>query len=148
MFAVLRLLLLMLLYGALWFFLAMTKAPEPPQFRHAPSVVGEHYAIEFWVVIEPHEDIRWITVQAWIAEPDRSPFAYIEPDVDRGLSYRPSELTATSDSKELTDRTRNDKVWHFIWRAGLDADVYVLVATIATVNYRPIKVAKHVLRVI
>lgn len=138
-----------LLAAILWLITGVfAEAPKPPKFLRAPSVVGEHFAIEFAVWIEPHPDIRFVTAEAWDAEPMTSPFTALDPDLDLPTLYQLGALSRSSDSQPVTELNQHQHVFRFVWREGLDAGLYFLVVKIATKDFRPIKEARALLRVV
>lgn len=142
---------ILLIYGALWFFLSMASAgdvPKPPKFMHLPGIVGAHYPLEFDVWIEPHADIRWITVEAWTAEPMSSLFADLAPDADMPALYQVGQLISRGSSQPVTELMTHQRTFRFVWKQGLDEGLYFLICRLASANFKPMKEAKKLLRVV
>lgn len=101
--------------------------PKPPTFLHAPSIAGEHFAIELDLQIEPHPDIRSVTLEAWDAVP-----AFDNDDPD--LPMLVPGMFVTSDAQPVTELMAAQRTFRFIWRQGLNAGKYILVAKVVSAN--------------
>lgn len=126
----------------LWLSLALLAAerPKAPTFLRAPGIVGEHFTINVELQIVPHPDIRAVVLEAWEAVQ-----MFLDDDTDMPTLYQPGVLRS-SDSQPVTELNQTQRTFPFVWREGLDAGIYILIAkTVTTRPYRTFETQRQLL---
>ena len=117
---------LFIVFLAVFLLAAGDNKVQRPTFLRAPSILTETEDVRVEVTITPHPDIRYVTVELWIAEPVSR--EYDEPDMPQ--SYEPSGLVRGS-SEPITERTSTRKTLPFHFHA-VSTGQYFLIAKAVT----------------
>ena len=96
--------------------IAAVAPPKAPEFQRAPAFLSTRDEIHVELRIEPHQEIRSVTLEAWDAPEDKDGFCLREP-----LALR------RGSSEPVTERNADQRTFRFEWRQSLPVGCYVLI---------------------